>query len=129
MKVCLVNPTTVYKRDIRMGYRPHIGLGYLASYLKENMPQINLMVIDGKIEKLNQDQLLRKIEAFAPDFLGVTSFTQEIYGAAFLCKKMKGLKNDLITCIGGVHVWGVKEQILQEFNETLIAFAPICYLF
>jgi anaerobic magnesium-protoporphyrin IX monomethyl ester cyclase len=117
MKVCLVNPTPIKISDLPLSDRPHIGLGYLAGYLKENMPQLNLKVIDGKIEKLTRDQLLGKIDEFGPDFLGVTSFTQEIYDATFLCKKMKESKKDLITCIGGVHVWGVNEQILEEFNE------------
>jgi radical SAM superfamily enzyme YgiQ (UPF0313 family) len=117
MNVCLVNPTPKKIIEFHGVGIPHIGLGYLAGYLRRNMKNIDLLVIDGKYENLNQKDLIDKIESVKPDFLGITSFTQEIYDAAFIARAMKSLNKNLITCIGGVHVHGVKEQVLEEFEE------------
>ena len=117
MNICLVNPTPQKIVEFHGVGIPHIGLGYLASYLRRYMENINLLVIDGKYENLNQKDLIDKVESAKPDFLGITSFTQEIYDAAFIARAMKSVNKNLITCIGGVHVWAIKGQVLEEFKE------------
>ena len=117
MNICLVNPTPEKITELSGTGIPHIGLGYLSAYLKKNMDHVKLFVIDGKCNDLNRKDLIDKIESVNPDFLGITSFTQEIYDAAFIVRKMKTVNKNLITCIGGVHVTGVEEQVLQEFRE------------
>ena len=57
MNICLVNPTPQKIVEFHGVGIPHIGLGYLASYLRRYMENINLLVIDGKYENLNQKDL------------------------------------------------------------------------
>ena len=58
MNVCLVNPTPKKIIEFHGVGIPHIGLGYLAGYLRRNMKNISLLVIDGKYENLNQNDLV-----------------------------------------------------------------------
>ena len=117
MNIALVNPVPEKIIELHGTDRPHIGLGYLSSYLRKNIPDINLTVIDGKCEQLSRIELIDRIIAFKPDIVGLTSFTMEIYDTAYIAKMIKSNNKNTRICIGGVHVIGVEEQVLEEFTD------------
>jgi len=93
----------------------HVGLGYLAAVLEKN--DLNVKVIDAKLDCIGFDQTLRAISRFSPDVLGITAMTHEIDMAARLAKKAKDLLPHVFTVIGGVHVTALPVETLQTYHS------------
>jgi len=94
MKIVLVRPN--YKSHI---ITPPLGLGYLASYLRQN--GMETRIIDGLRNNLSPDETMRMIAAENPDAVGITCLTA-FYGETVRLARMVKERN--IRCIiGGVH--------------------------
>lgn len=94
MKIILVRPNySTYNIS------PPLGLGYLASYLKNH--GIETKIIDALRENLTRDALIERILREQPDAVGITCFTAFYREAVELAE---GIKKNNIRCImGGVH--------------------------
>ena len=94
---------------------PHIGLGYIASYLRsKNCP---VMVLDAKLEKISVLDTLERIGSIKPDIVGVTAYTQEIIHVAHLAQEIKNRYPYTHTVIGGIHATVLPLETLQEFSS------------
>ncbi len=94
---------------------PHIGLGYLTSYLRsKNCP---IMVLDAKLEKISVLDTLEKISSIKPDIVGLTAYTQEIVHVAHLAKEIKDKLPRTYIVIGGIHATVLPLKTLQEFSS------------
>lgn len=94
MKIILVRPN--YKSHI---ITPPLGIGYLAACLKRE--GIEVKIIDGLINKLTNEQILKKISIEKPDAVGITCLTAFYNEVMALSKVIKN--NNVRTIIGGVH--------------------------
>lgn len=94
MKIVLARPN--YKSHI---ITPPLGIGYLSSYLKQH--GIEVKIIDGLRDKLNDIRMLRAIMREKPDAVGITCLTA-FYSEVVNLSKL--IKNHNIPCIvGGIH--------------------------
>ena len=75
MKVVLVNsPLFRYRNDLyEEDSLPPIGLGYIATHLKNN--GIDTSLIDAVDQRIPLDELTRRLTELKPDFVGVNIFT------------------------------------------------------
>src|SRR3990172_2712828 len=71
MKFLLVNAVDRTKKTESL-FEP-LGLGYIASYLKDRFANIDIKIIDGDVE--------RHLKQYSPDLVGLTTVTQN-YGLA-----------------------------------------------
>ncbi|MHA1336650.1 MAG: B12-binding domain-containing radical SAM protein [Promethearchaeota archaeon] len=121
MRVLLINPyiipnTLFYGFMKKIGSNlPPLGLAYLASYLEENNHIVK--IIDNKIEKYDLKTLLRIIDKFEPDIIGINSITTHllhtIYTAKFLKKNLKNIK----IVVGGPHASAKPIELLNFCKE------------
>lgn len=91
MKIILVNPS-ISKENIRrlvpivknLFYNSApLGLGYLASFLIREGHQVE--IVDGAVEGLSVEEVIKRMEKFSPDIAGITTFTVSVsiaYGLA-----------------------------------------------
>lgn len=73
---------------------PSLGLGYIASYLKKDIPDIEIKITNVDVEN--------EIQNFKPDIVGISSVSQNFNRAqeiASVCKELK-----LPVVIGGIHI-------------------------
>jgi len=106
MNIGLINPNKGLKHAA-----VHIGIGYVASYARENHNDLNIKFIDTRIAKETE------IDAFLNtkyDIIGITSSSQVFLEAVEIGIKIKKITNTPI-CIGGSHASTVKEDCLQGF--------------
>jgi len=105
----------------RSSDRPKLGLGYLASYLKKNLPGTKLSL------SFAQDDYLSDIEKTKPELVGFSAMTHAFSSQIEKAKKVKK-KFDLPIIFGGVHVslvpqalpqW-VEAGVISEGEETLL---------
>ena len=99
---------------------PPIGLGYLASYLKNTIKDIDIIILDCLKEKYDHKKFSEYISKEKPDLVGMTAFTMEIESALKCCEEIKKVDKNIITVIGGPHVSNSPEQALCNENVDFI---------
>jgi len=98
---------------------PRIGLGYLASFLKFN--KIECDVIDAKYERFDFKHILKRLKKQNYDIVGFNSMTNEIITTAKLASLIKNEKPRIINIIGGPHASALPVGTLKEFDSFDLA--------
>ncbi len=115
MRVCLINPPPHSVQepmyDTPIFVRP--ALACLGATLRE--AGIACLLIDAKFERLPAREVLARVQAYRPDLVGLTAFTNEIKPAARIAASVKEWSHETTTLIGGVHVSAIPERTLNEF--------------
>lgn len=116
MRISLLNPP--YSLDDYFGglsqsgsIQQPLGLAYVSSYLKAHGESVQL--IDASALRLDPSRLLREIEQFHPDVVGVTTTTPGYRRTAKLAEKIKSELN-LPIILGGPHVTSLAPETLAE---------------
>ena len=89
-----------------------LGLLYIAAVCRDGGHEVH--VIDAFAEKIDEHELLKRIQASQPDVAGFTSFTSN---GAFLYNFGKRLKQEMpemIVLFGNIHTWVYAEQYLRN---------------
>ena len=107
-RVLLVNPPS---HGEWRGIRPHIGLGYLSEFLDAN--GIEHGVLDMNLGHGVSD-LLRRVEEFKPDLVGMTLLTMECRTFYDILRRLKEAYPDVRIVVGGPHVTIFRERVLEE---------------
>jgi anaerobic magnesium-protoporphyrin IX monomethyl ester cyclase len=107
-RVLLISPPSSSRYG---GLRVPAGIGYVAQALyDENIPYSYLDMRIGH----SFDQLVKRIENFRPELLGVSMITLEYKKTYALLNRIKQLHPDLPILVGGHHLTILKEQVLQD---------------
>jgi len=97
MKVLLVHPE--WRQDdfgFRLAAMPEpLGLEMLAAAL----PDHDVRIADTRCG----DDVVAAVSDFAPDVVGVTALTPEVYAAADILKRAKKVSSEIFTVVGGIH--------------------------
>ncbi|MDD5133653.1 MAG: radical SAM protein [Candidatus Nanoarchaeia archaeon] len=115
MKVILVKPYS----NIHV-ILPAIGLGYLATYCKSKIKNLDIKILDCLKEKYDSKKFAEYIIKENPDVVGITAFTLEINSALEYAKICKAINKEITTVIGGPHVSNVPEQVLCNENVDYV---------
>lgn len=109
-KVLLINlPGT-----IQDGYKPSpLGILYLASYLRQNIPNLQVDIVDGAIS--GSDSIFQKISRFRPDLVGLSVMTPGRIEAVSIAKKIKTTLPHCKIVLGGVHPSIMWQQMMRHF--------------
>ena len=111
-KVLLVNPPS---RGEWKGFRPHIGLGYLAQFLTDHGIEHDVLDMNfGYTFK----HLQEKIGAFKPDLVGMSLVTLEYRKFYELLSMIKVNNASIKTVVGGPHVTLFKDKVMKDCAAT-----------
>ena len=115
MKTLLINPPSekVVEPLDRPDW-PHIGLGYVAAYLRANGHAVS--IVDGKLENIGVQEVIERVGKVKPDIIGLSAYTSEIIHVARLAKSIKQKYPDITVVIGGIHASILPEETLREFS-------------
>ena len=117
MRVLLVNPPPRMRVDqFDTPDFGRVGLAYLAAMLRRD-PDFQVRVVDARLERLRNDEVLARAQEFAPDVVGLTAFTNEVRAAARVARGIKRATPEVVTVLGGSHVSALPEATLEEFPE------------
>lgn len=111
----------------------HIGVASIAGYLRSRGHDI--VVLDPRLERLTAEQVSDRVLALAPDFVGYTAITEEIYDAAEIAQEVKKRCPRIVNVLGGCHASALTTETLREFpgfdiavrGEGEVAFAAIAH--
>jgi len=116
-KVVLVNPITG-TQQLRYVYRrllppvPPMGLCYIAAILEKNNFEVH--VIDQYAYRLNNEQLLDRINAMEPDVVGFSCLTPVFPNVKELCREIRLFEKSPKIILGNLHATLFSKEILQK---------------
>ncbi|MCS7150913.1 MAG: B12-binding domain-containing radical SAM protein [Endomicrobia bacterium] len=120
------------KIDEESGFYPPLGILYVASYLKKELPSCEVKIIDAPSEKLDYIDIKTQISNFAPDVVGIYFCTEYLYDALQTAKVVKQLNSKIFTVAGGPHVFIYPFETIKEpeidfviYGEAEIVFTKL----
>ncbi|NVM38081.1 MAG: B12-binding domain-containing radical SAM protein [Candidatus Lokiarchaeota archaeon] len=116
-KVALVNPNFITKSITDKFTIPALGLEYIAANI---LDLVKVKIIDGKVRNLNLKEIMKEINEFRPDIVGISCcFTIGINFALKIAKESK--KYGYSTVLGGWHPSFVHSEILKfPFVDVIV---------
>lgn len=114
MKVLLIK-TCFLPHNFRV-VTPPLGIAYLAGYLREKEPWINLKLVDLRAERMDEMKLFETIKDFCPDVVGISSLTieaDEMHKVALVTKRVSP---KIKVVAGGPHPTLFYQDVLRDMN-------------
>ncbi len=99
-----------------------INLLYLATYLKKNMDNVKIRIVD-----INFEEPIKKILELKPDIIGISSMTISYNYACKLARQIKSALNVPVV-IGGVHISSCPESLSREFDMGVLGEGELTFL-
>lgn len=137
LKVQLVSaPPKVKARlaELSEGMCPPMGILYIASYIKDKIPGIEVNVLDGLL--YGYEKSFTWIKEFRPQILGLSFNTLVAESAYALIKEVKKTLPDTMIVVGGPHVTALTQECLMRseadvavIGEGEETFLEICRVF
>lgn len=97
-----------------------LGLAYIASYLLERKPELNVGILDAQLQSLTYWRTLSKILEHKWDIVGIGYWTVQSQFAANLTKAIKAHCPETIVVHGGVHPTIWPEEALQVADYAVL---------
>ena len=113
MKVALIVPKCGLPL---MHHVPPLNLGYLASYLRKTMPDVEVKIFDGSAG----DDPEKGISDFQPSVVGITSTTSQAPAAYRLGDTIKRNWPNILTVMGGIHATVMPKEALEHFDVVVV---------
>ncbi|PIQ87173.1 MAG: hypothetical protein COV73_03650 [Candidatus Omnitrophica bacterium CG11_big_fil_rev_8_21_14_0_20_43_6] len=131
MKISFLFPswTEVFGKFSRLAQKtsgfPPLNMALLAAIAEKQGHQVQ--IIDGEIEGLNNQEIIKRVKEFSPDLIGMTGTTPGFHLVARLAKELKEQMDVPITA-GGHHVTLFKEKIFDNnFDFLFVSEADISF--
>lgn len=112
-KIVLLFPNfKLFEKFTITPHQPSLSLGYLAGMLKEK--GIDFAVIDARAENLSIEKLLKRIERYNPEYVGLTVNIAFSYAAIYTSLKIKHRFPKIKTIMGGPWATAEYEIIIKK---------------
>lgn len=112
MKIALIAPPF----PLEEAPSPPLGLCYVAAVFKAAGAEVAFF--DYIVEQYSKESLAKKLDAFQPDAVGITSVTMNFKGAAQIIKDVKAYNPNIVTVFGGPHVTFDAPDTLNKYPEV-----------
>lgn len=126
----IVPPLNVRRSTIKRCCTP-LGLAYIAGVLEEK--GVDVQILDAHVEGydneqdigndyvkqgLSDNQIIKRIEDFNPDYVGVTcTFTNALQNIFHICNLTKEINNNIQVAIGGIHPTNYPLSVMNECDD------------
>ena len=126
------SPNPLMLKSFKRQGMPPLGLGYIATYLKQ--ADYSVAIMDMGLEDNTMDVLLDTIKTQKPSIVGISCSTETYNTTIRIAKIIKEINGDICIALGGPHVslqyntiFG-KENIIDfaMINEGEISFKKLC---
>ncbi len=111
-KIMLIN-LGIRKYPYRVVSFP-MGVMYLSGYISKEIKNVEIKIINQKVENYTLEQLLKIIVSCSPNIIGFSTFTVFAYILPELCKRIKEALPDSWIVLGGPHASSVKTEAFNH---------------
>ncbi|RLF58781.1 MAG: cobalamin-binding protein [Thermoplasmata archaeon] len=116
-KIVFVEPPRNYWFVMGEYQPPPTTLLILAAFIEQQLPNIELEIIDCQAEKISWDGLENRIISSDPSILLTSGFTCNAYTCARTVEIAKKINDEIKTIVGGIHFSSIPEESLISFPE------------
>lgn len=109
------------------GHLPPLGLCYIAAVLEEAGHEVK--ILDCPTYKQTQEDVLKEMEAFKPNIVGLATVTILIDRAIEITKAIKQSFPETIVVIGGPHPTQMPEETLRDTGCDMVIKGEAEYIF
>jgi anaerobic magnesium-protoporphyrin IX monomethyl ester cyclase len=109
IKIAFVKMPSTYANWYK---RPVLGISYLSAYLEQQ--GYESAIFDALYHGWAEQELIRQVVEYRPDFVGFTAMTHEISQSAAVARSIKE-QLDIPVVVGGPHVTALPERTMTEF--------------
>jgi len=92
-----------------------LGILYLAAILRKEGHSVS--VIDASSTGLSLTELIDKIIAINPRYVGISATTLSIFNASALADELKKINRKIIIILGGPHLTAIPEETMELFKS------------
>lgn len=110
MKILLIKPPLNRRLIAPSGGEP-LELEYLAAAVKEH----DVEILDMRIDR----RFVQKLEAFRPNFVGLTGYTCDANPAKEVMKEVKRFDGKIVTAVGGHHATFLPQDFARPFVDVI----------
>lgn len=110
MKIALVHLNG--RKIIERTYHANAGLAYLGAYALDRGHKV--IAIDARYEGIDNNEVTRRILKNRPEILGISMKTPDVKVSEELAAIVKNKMPKTTIVVGGAHVTGLKERVLEE---------------
>ncbi|HEX9931706.1 MAG TPA: radical SAM protein [Allosphingosinicella sp.] len=111
MRVCLIQVPPASEADKHWARFPILGLAYVAAAIERAGHEV--ILLDGKLDELSEDEIVERAAAARADLIGFTCMTVEFPSVVRVAGRLKPLCEAPIIA-GGAHVNAVGAQALED---------------
>ncbi len=115
MLIDLIKPYSSFPIKI-----PHLGLGWLATSLRKNGHDVN--IIDCQREGLSHEKLMKILKEDSPSFIGISIFSADLIVAKKIVSDIKKILPDCKVVAGGPHPTCLPEHTVKFIPQLDFAF-------
>ncbi len=108
IKIVLVN--LGYRKLMYPDATPPMGIMYLASFLRERKKDVEVKIINQRLENYTPEELVKVIYDIKPNIVGISSSTLFAYIIPIISDTLKQLLPDTWIVLGGPHASAIKKQ-------------------
>ncbi|MBZ0253516.1 MAG: B12-binding domain-containing radical SAM protein, partial [Candidatus Methylomirabilis sp.] len=109
----------VYQEAPHPAYSQPLGIMYLASYLRERRPEVEVKLLDMRLTRMAPEGLRAEIAAFKPDCVGLSVLSFEAATLPACARVVKEYDHGVAVIVGGPHASSDSETILRDENVDL----------
>ncbi len=119
MRIMLVNPPLPKEKSygefsFAAPKLVNLGLCSLSAYIKKNMPEAVIKVMDTSIFDLSEDGIINESKRFKPDIFGITCATVSYNASKRILEKIKRQSHIALTVMGGPHLSAMPKEVMLE---------------
>ncbi|MFH1799358.1 MAG: radical SAM protein [Candidatus Omnitrophota bacterium] len=109
------------RKHVKRGFLPPLGVGYIAAVLLQAGHQAK--IIDAQVLELTVDEILREVDAYRPDVLGISFLTPQEDSAYGLIRRLKQRFKDIPVIVGGAHPTCFPRETMEKCSgiDVLVA--------
>ena len=121
-KVLLISPQIDYakmfgKASTTTPSMIPLNLLYLSGYLEsKNIP---IKILDGQVDNLGEESLIKHIKEFTPNIVGISCATPLVHPAHKIAKTVKGISHRITVIMGGPHPTVLPEETMADENVDI----------
>lgn len=116
MKVLLLNPPFTEYAGLKGhgGKALPLNLAYLAGYLKQQKPYMDIVILDCEGLSLSYNQIEKELHRINPDIVGITTSTPAYAQVLEVARRIKKVDKSIKVVVGGPHPTALPEDTVKE---------------
>lgn len=118
-KHCVQSLFSIYNTDDGIGFKPPLGLLYIATALKKAM-DCSVKILDCQLDDTDNNNIAEKIKDNY-DIVGISVWTDFWFQASAIGKRIKEIFQDVFIVLGGPHINIFPDEILKfDFVDAIV---------